>query len=287
MELKDWFATNTYGENFIYIRQKRLPFFNVILCGITNPNPDYDVHFPDGCPCYILDYTLSGSGTISDEYGIHTLQEGSLLFIRKGVPVHFQANKDTPFKKIWIQMTGTFLKNMCALFQMPEGIVIENCHVELQMREIVTILKNTTPATVNDNMRQISVRIYEIFTLLRSAQIFSMSQENHTPAYQIRQILEEHIYSNISMQEISDALHLTVSHCIRLFKKQFEISPIQYLQQIRMEQAKILLLETEIPIKDIADRLCFYDSQHFSASFRKYYGLSPSQFRQKQKQPLL
>ena len=178
-------------------------------------------------------------------------------------------------------MTGTFLKNMCALFQMPEGIVIENCHVELQMREIVTILKNTTPATVNDNMRQISVRIYEIFTLLRSAQIFSMSQENHTPAYQIRQILEEHIYSNISMQEISDALHLTVSHCIRLFKKQFEISPIQYLQQIRMEQAKILLLETEIPIKDIADRLCFYDSQHFSASFRKYYGLSPSQFRQK------
>ncbi|MBQ3590893.1 MAG: AraC family ligand binding domain-containing protein, partial [Clostridia bacterium] len=119
MELKDWFATNTYGENFIYIRQKRLPFFNVILCGITNPNPDYDVHFPDGCPCYILDYTLSGSGTISDEYGIHTLQEGSLLFIRKGVPVHFQANKDTPFKKIWIQMTGTFLKNMCALFQMP------------------------------------------------------------------------------------------------------------------------------------------------------------------------
>lgn len=287
MELKEWFATNTYGESFIYVRQKRLPFFNVILCGITNPNPSYYIDFSKGCPCYILDYILSGKGSISAETGTHILQEGNLLFIQKGTPVHFKADKNTPFKQIWIQMTGTFLKNMCELFQMPEGIVIENCHVELQMREIANILKNTPPATVNDNMRQISVRVYEIFTFLRSAQTFSMIQENHTPAYQIRQILEEHIYSNISMQDISDTLHLTVSHCIRLFKKQFEISPIQYLQQIRMEQAKILLLETEIPIKDIADRLCFYDSQHFSASFRKYYGLSPSQFRQKQKQPLL
>ncbi len=283
MELAHWFATNTWGEKFVYIRQTRIPFFNVILCGLTQPNPRYDVAFPadsGGCPCTILDYTLSGTGTITDSCGVHPLTPGKLLFIPKGAPVRFQADKDDPFKKIWIQMTGTVWSSWRALFALPtDTVLVQSCPVEMQMWEIAQILRGTTPANVLDNMRRISTNVYDILSLFRQKETFGITEEKDTLPFQIRRLLDQYIYHDISIGEIAAQLYVTDSHCIRIFKKQFGITPMQYLTKLRMEQAQILLRETNIPIGEIARKLCFYDSQHFSSAFRQYTKVSPSTFR--------
>lgn len=280
MELAHWFATNTWGEKFVYIRQARVPFFNVILCGLTQPNPLYDVDFSTGCPCTILDYTLSGSGTITDQNGVHPLTPGKLLFIPKGAVVHFQADKGDPFKKLWVQMTGTVWQSYRTLFALPtDHVLIEDCPVEMQMWEIANLLKGTTPANVLETMRHISVVVFDILSQLRAEETFGITEEKDTLPYQIRRLLNEHIYHEITVREIADQLYITDSHCIRTFKKQFEITPMQYLTRIRMEQAKILLRETSIPIQEIAQKLCFCDGQHFSSAFHRHMGQTPSEYR--------
>lgn len=281
MELEHWLTTNTWGEKFFYIRQARIPFFNVILCGLTQPNPRYDVDFSAGCPCTIFDYTLSGTGTITDKNGIHPLTAGKLLFIPKGAVVRFQADRDEPFKKLWIQMTGTVWQSYRAMFSLPtDHVLIDTCPVELQMWEIANLLKGTTPANVYENMRHIAVSVFDILTQLRKEETFGITEEKDTLPYQIRRLLDEHIYHDITVREIADWLYITDSHCIRTFKKQFGVTPMQYLAHMRMEQAKIFLRETNIPIQDIAHKLCFYDSQHFSSAFRRVNGISPTAFRQ-------
>lgn len=287
MELAHWFATNTWGEKFVYIRQTRIPFFNVILCGLTQPNPRYDVAFSaenGGCPCTILDYTLSGSGTITDPNGSHPMTPGKLAFIPKGTPVRFQADQSDPFKKIFIQMTGTVWQSWRTMFDLPKDtVLVRACPVEMQMWEITQVLKGTTPANVLENMRRISVSVYDILSLLRQTETFGITEEKDTLPFQIRRLLDTYIYHDISIQEIAAQLYVTDSHCIRTFKKQFDITPMQYLTKIRMEQAQILLRETNIPIGEIAHKLCFYDSQHFSSAFRQYTSVSPSAFRKGEK----
>lgn len=283
MELESWFHTNTFGEKFVYIRQARIPFFNVILCGLTQPNANYDVDFPaagGGCPCTILDYTLSGSGTITDPTGTHILTAGQLVYIPKGTPVHFQADGKDPFKKLFLQMTGTVWPSWRTQFALPkDSILVRPCPVEMQMWEIANLLRTTTPANVLENMRRISVTVYDILSRFRQEETFGITEEKDTLPFQIRRSLEEHMYHEISVKDIAARLYITDSHCIRIFKKQFGITPMQYLTKIRMEQAQILLRETSIPIGEIARKLCFYDSQHFSTAFRQYTTLSPSEFR--------
>ena len=279
MELEQWLSTNSWGERFIYIRQTRIPFFNVILCGLTQPNSDYDVDFPDGCPCYILDFILSGKGSLIVGNTVYPFCPGDLLFIRKGTPVRLRAEPADPCRKLFIQMTGTLMKTLCTLFQLPEGVTIHPCPVEMQMWEIANILRNTTLANVNENMCQVSAKIFEILSVYQQEKTFGTTKENDSLPFRIRRILDEHVYSSITIQDIANRMHVTDSHCIRAFRRQFDISPMQYLNRLRMEQACILLKETGIPIREIAQKLCFYNSQHFSAAFRKYINLSPSEYR--------
>lgn len=59
----------------------------------------------------------------------------------------------------------------------------------------------------------------------------------------------------------------------------FSVSPHQYLHKCRLHQAELLLEHTKLTVKEIADKTGFSDSFHFSKSFKKNFGISPSMFR--------
>jgi AraC family transcriptional regulator len=57
------------------------------------------------------------------------------------------------------------------------------------------------------------------------------------------------------------------------------LSPINYITRQRIERAKRLLAETELPISEIALRTGFSSQSHFTTSFRRLAGVTPSSFR--------
>jgi AraC-like DNA-binding protein len=80
------------------------------------------------------------------------------------------------------------------------------------------------------------------------------------------------------------AEHFKVDRCtiFRTFKSAFNISPKEYIEKVRFEKACQLLSISEIKIKEISN-ICGYENQcYFSAAFQKRFGVSPSQWRQKQ-----
>lgn len=95
-------------------------------------------------------------------------------------------------------------------------------------------------------------------------------------------------YNNdISLSDISGYVYLSTSHFARVFKKQYGISPIQYLLGVRIEKAKTLLEETNLKVGDIASSVGFSAQQRFNDIFKKHLGVSPSEYRQKYKENLL
>lgn len=64
-----------------------------------------------------------------------------------------------------------------------------------------------------------------------------------------------------------------------LFKKNYKISPIQYLIGVRIDRAKKLLCFADKPIGEIAAEVGFSTPVYFSEMFRKYQGMSPREFR--------
>lgn len=86
--------------------------------------------------------------------------------------------------------------------------------------------------------------------------------------------------SNISVETLSIIAHMSQSNFYAVFKKQFAISPISYINNYRITMAAEKLLQTTNTIGDISKSVGFSDQLYFSKLFRKMYGISPREYRQ-------
>jgi AraC-like DNA-binding protein len=85
---------------------------------------------------------------------------------------------------------------------------------------------------------------------------------------------------NICLKELADITHLSISALERRFKKYLRQTPTQFINEVRLENARRLLIETNIAIATIANDTGFADHSYFSRQFQKLFDRSPSAFRQ-------
>ncbi|WP_138420252.1 AraC family transcriptional regulator [Aquibacillus sediminis] len=91
--------------------------------------------------------------------------------------------------------------------------------------------------------------------------------------------INEHILSDITLQQIADHCFVNPSYLSHLFKKEVGISVVKYINKKRVEEAKYVLLHTTDSIADIAMLFRFCNSSYFTSQFKLYQGMTPRQFR--------
>jgi AraC family transcriptional regulator len=102
------------------------------------------------------------------------------------------------------------------------------------------------------------------------------------PAWQKRKVIahvEAHLSRRITVQELASLLRLSASHFCRAFKSAFGASPRDYVVRRRIEVAQALMLTTSEPLRSIALSCGMCDQQHFTRSFRRIVGETPSKWR--------
>jgi AraC family transcriptional regulator len=102
------------------------------------------------------------------------------------------------------------------------------------------------------------------------------------PAWQKRKVIahvEAHLSRRIRVQELASLLRLSASHFCRAFKSGFGASPRDYVVRRRIEVAQALMLTTSEPLRSIALSCGMCDQQHFTRSFRRIVGETPSKWR--------
>ncbi|MEO2202606.1 AraC family transcriptional regulator [Paenibacillus pabuli] len=104
------------------------------------------------------------------------------------------------------------------------------------------------------------------------------SQDVTTEIKRICEYIESHYMESISLNELAELSGMSKYHLVRVFTHQKGISPYRYLETIRINQAKRLLEQGQLPI-DVSARTGFSDQSHFTNFFKKLIGLTPKQYR--------
>ncbi|CAC97572.1 TPA: bifunctional transcriptional activator/DNA repair enzyme AdaA [Listeria innocua] len=99
----------------------------------------------------------------------------------------------------------------------------------------------------------------------------------------IKAYIEENFAKPLTLQIIADDCHGSPYHLHRTFKRITDITPITYLDNIRIDYAKNQLQNTTLSIELIGKMSGFPNSSHFSTTFKRHTALSPNQFRKEQK----
>lgn len=106
-----------------------------------------------------------------------------------------------------------------------------------------------------------------------------MEQKNEALIRKITDYLDHHYTEPLSLKSISKAMHISETYLSHLYKRETGLSPIQYVIHCRIGEAQSLLMETDLPIHEIEDRLGFGSSCHLTVMFKKYVGISPREYR--------
>ncbi len=119
---------------------------------------------------------------------------------------------------------------------------------------------------------------YRILSILLN---ISKEKKGNTknPVYLAVEHIEQHYSSDIRVSDLAKSACTSESNLYALFKKNFGISPIAYLNRYRLSVAAQMLSETDLNISSIGLKTGIKDSLYFSRMFKRSYGVSPREYR--------
>lgn len=180
------------------------------------------------------------------------------------LPVLLQAPKNTISNQSSEKINNDFLIQKYIeglLFYFENPSLINEDILILKVKEIILLLSQTQNA--------------EAIQLILS-QLFSPT------TYTFKQIIEAHLFSQLTIEELAQQNNLSVSSFKREFAKIYNDTPANYIKAKKLEKAAELLLLSDQRITEIAFDCGFNDLANFTKSFTSKYKVSPTAYRQKQ-----
>lgn len=92
--------------------------------------------------------------------------------------------------------------------------------------------------------------------------------------------IRKNIYTLIDIDSLAEISCVSKDHFIRLFKKEIGTTPLQYINQKKIEKAQLILITDNMPVKNIAYLLAYEDHSYFNRLFKKVTGTTPQQYRE-------
>lgn len=154
------------------------------------------------------------------------------------------------------ELVNRFFDSMIYYFDHPH--LVQDEILKIKLREAIFIMLQTENAT----------KIKQILQNLFSGDIHSFQQ-----------IVESHIFSDLTISELAHLSNRSLSSFKRQFKKIFKTTPVVYFQTKRLEKAKHLLQYSDLSISAIAFECAFKTPSHFAKKFKDYYKISPSDMK--------
>lgn len=245
--------------------------------------PEYGITFRN-TPCYQLrmssqisciQYVISGSGILLYDGKMFPVKEGDSFMLLEGRDQIYYSNPDNQFERIWVNFRGELSLSLIRSFGLEEAVVFRNTDSKPYLEKIHKVCaKYKDPEEYKEK---------SAVEFLKLIQFFAKNKENKvspsTFLEEVRQYLDFHIMEDLCLTQIAKRFSFSKEHLIRTFKKTYGITPYQYIVQSRVRIAMIMLKTTDVSVGEIAEKLKFSDSQHFSDTFKKHVGYCPSQYR--------
>ena len=95
----------------------------------------------------------------------------------------------------------------------------------------------------------------------------------------LKKYIKDNLTGDFSINEIAEHINISVYYLSHLFKSVTGITILEYRNELRLTEAKLLLIQTDIDITNIAEQTGFGSAAYFTSLFSKSEKISPSEYR--------
>ncbi len=261
--------------SFLYDENRTNNQFNVDLAGISYPDPHYYVERFDS-KIFCLEYIMEGEGTVHVDDKTVYPSKGDIYILPRGHHHRYYSSAKNPWKKIWMNVYGPLCDLLINTYHL-EGILLIKDLELLDLFQKFLAVCEEKELGVNIIFQKCSLIYHEIISSI-SMHLYDKPIVKNAAAYKMKEYIDANIYEKLTINGLAEISCLSPSQLNRIFKKEFSQTPYDYILTQKIETAKLLLANTNIPVKQIAYKLNFADEHYFSNCFKERCGISPKAF---------
>lgn len=237
---------------------------------------------PEGYPYYHWLHTLEGEGQFELLGESFRLTKGKGVLLTPFTPHHYYPCSER-WSTIYITFGGPAADAIMGSLDMNRSTFYEEGE-DQSFGALFNDLFQRVERASTQSAIEVSTDLYYFLMQLRK---FGMLNNQPSLSQYYRKLnpilswMEEHMGDNIGLQEIAEHANMGVNALHELFQSAFDMSPYSYLIQLRIREAKkIILNHPERALREVASQTGFNDVSHFVATFRKKEGLTPGKYRE-------
>lgn len=229
-----------------------------------------------------LFYVTKGKGQYQIEHTYYSVEAGDLLLLRSNVAHAEVSLAANPMECI---VLGFSAAN--ALPDLLTPNVFRVLHLDSSANQIQSYLSLMLQEVTKRRPRYAEVcqHLFEalLIQLIREFSPILLPIDKDAPlskkAKQIKEFIEKHYLENITLESLAQQAQVSKYYLAHTFEQYYKISPMQYVQSLRLNEAKTLLRTTNIPTRRIASIVGYSTHGYFNQRFVKFEGMTPTEYR--------
>lgn len=233
-------------------------------------------------PEFGMVYVTSGQGEfMSRQTGKQRVLAGDLILLFPNVWHNYRPDPNTGWVEYWILFNGFQPQRMVEYdLIVPSRAVLRLDAIDF-FEQLFRDFLNTVETQPALPSLVLSAMASEILAnvLSRAGKRGEQVGQWASEIEQAKLFMEEHMSDDVDIQALAKSLNMSYRNFRRVFKQKTGMAPKQYHMQLRINRAKELLEDQDNRVNEVALRVGFGDQLYFSRMFRKYTGVSPSQWR--------
>lgn len=290
MNIKAKYTNSTNYKCLEYLKKNSVELY-LAYCGNETCEAGH-TYGPAARREYLLHYIISGKGSFTvNENTIHLKRHDTFLIYPDEITT-YSADVQNPWTYIWIAFDGTRASECLHYAGFSETDRVRTCRCEETLTECVNTMLTAHQLTYTNDLIRQSQLMYFLATLMNEYQAVQPAHAAHEYPQQVYidyaiDFIEQNFQKNIKIGDLSHYIGLNRSYLTKLFKKILNISPQEYLLEVRMNKASALLMSTIFPVNQIANMVGYSDALAFSKAFKTKFGESPKAYRNRDNELVL
>jgi AraC family transcriptional regulator of arabinose operon len=241
---------------------------------------------PSGSEQNILIYCIDGKGWIEINGTKRKVCREQFVIIPAHKPHKYGSEESDPWTIYWAHFKGELSAKFLTMnFQVIDIESEENTRNDSRVRLFEETYETLIMGFSVENLEYSSVCLFYLLGSFQYITHFERTRSINKNDIIEKSILHMHnnLYKRISLNELAKYCGLSVSQFSLVFKKKTSRSPIEYYNNLKIQNACQLLDFTNMSIKEISSQLDFEDQFYFSRTFKKAMGHSPLEYRKRRK----
>lgn len=243
---------------------------------------------PVGIDQYVMLYCTGGEGWVEVKGRKFTLQGNQVMVIPAGASHSYGSSDESPWTIYWIHFKGEKAPIYAENFYEPFAIrVAKNSRIEDRLNLFEELYRTLELGYNLDNLRYAASCLHYFMGSLAYVARFRDAKEDFfeggdVVAHSIH-FMKENLNRGLTLDEIAGYMNYSSSHFSMLFRQQTGTSPMNYFARLKVQKACEYLDMTDMKINQICQVLGIEDQFYFSRLFAKFMGVSPKNFRNRNK----